>query len=111
MKSNQNDELAEQLLDTKKSERLKEHVLKTPKKPTAEEKNKAAKQRKDMQDDLGKKFRIRIRVSCWRRSAVGFAAIANVGTLNGVLAPLTEEHAVVAATKAEAGERRFEFLH
>ena len=54
MKSNQNDELAEQLLDTKKSERPKEHVLKTPKKPTAEEKNKAAKQRKDIQNDLGK---------------------------------------------------------
>jgi len=54
MKPNQNDELAEQLLDTKKSERPKEHVLKTPKKPTTEEKNKAAKQRKAMQDDLGK---------------------------------------------------------
>jgi hypothetical protein len=54
MKPNQNDELAEQLLDTKKSERPKEHVLKTPKKPTAEEKNKAAKQRKDIQKDLGK---------------------------------------------------------
>ena len=35
MKPNQNDELAEQLLDTKKSERPKEHVLKTPKKPTS----------------------------------------------------------------------------
>jgi hypothetical protein len=54
MKPNQNDELAEQLLDTKKSERPKEHVLKTPNKPTAEEKNRAAKQRKDIQNDLGK---------------------------------------------------------
>jgi len=52
MKSNE--QLAEQLLDTKKSERPKEHVLKTPKKPTVEEKNKAAKQRKAIQDDLGK---------------------------------------------------------
>lgn len=40
MKPNQNDELAEQLLDTKQSERPKKHVLKTPKKPTAEEKEK-----------------------------------------------------------------------
>ena len=54
MKTNQTDELAEQLLDTKKSERPKEHILKTPKTPTVEEKNKAAKQRKDIQDDLGK---------------------------------------------------------
>ena len=46
MKAHQTDELAEQLLDTKKSERPKEHVLKSPKKPTAEEKEKAAKQRK-----------------------------------------------------------------
>ena len=52
MKSNE--QLAEQLLDTTKSERPKEHVLKTPKTPTAEEKNKAAKQRKDIQNDLGK---------------------------------------------------------
>jgi hypothetical protein len=36
MKPNQNDELAEQLLDTKKSERPKEHVLKTLKKPTVD---------------------------------------------------------------------------
>jgi hypothetical protein len=49
-----NEQLAEQLLDTTKSERPKEHVLKTPKTPTAEEKNKAAKQRKDIQNDLGK---------------------------------------------------------
>ena len=48
------EQLAEQLLDTEKSERPKEHVLQTPKKPTAEEKEKAAKQHKDMQDDLGK---------------------------------------------------------
>jgi len=48
------DELAEQLLDTKKSERPQEHVLKTPKKPTAEEKEKAARQRKAIQDNLGK---------------------------------------------------------
>jgi hypothetical protein len=54
MKAHQTDELAEQLLDTKKSERPKEHILKTPKKPTAEEKIKAAKQRKAIQDDLGK---------------------------------------------------------
>jgi len=54
MKPNQNDELAEQLLDIKKSERPKEHVLKIPKKPTVEEKEKAAKQRKAIQDDLGK---------------------------------------------------------
>jgi hypothetical protein len=53
MKPNQNDELAEQLLDSK-GERPKGHVLKTPKKPTAEEKEKAAKQRKAIQDDLGK---------------------------------------------------------
>lgn len=49
-----NDELAEQLLNTKKSERPQEHVLKTPKKPPAEEKEKATKQRKAIQDDLGK---------------------------------------------------------
>jgi hypothetical protein len=36
MKPNQNDELAEQLLDTKKSERPQEHVLKTPKKADRE---------------------------------------------------------------------------
>jgi hypothetical protein len=48
------DELAEQLLDTKKSERPQEHVLKTPKKPTAEEKEKAARQRTAIQDNLGK---------------------------------------------------------
>jgi hypothetical protein len=54
MKPNQNDELAEQLLDTKKSERPKEHVLKTPSKPTVKEKNKAATQRKAAQHDLGK---------------------------------------------------------
>jgi hypothetical protein len=48
MKSNE--QLAEQLLDTTKSERPKEHVLKTSKTPTAE----AAKQRKDIQNDLGK---------------------------------------------------------
>jgi hypothetical protein len=54
MKTHQTDELAEQLLDTKKSERPQEHVLKTPKQPTAEEKEKAAKQRKAIEDDLGK---------------------------------------------------------
>ena len=53
MKSKQNDELAEQLLDAEK-QYPKEQVLKTPKKPTAEEKEKAAKQRKAIQDDLGK---------------------------------------------------------
>ena len=45
------------------------------------------------------------------RSAVGFAAIANGGNVDGVLVPLIEEHAVVAAAEAEAGERRFEILH
>lgn len=54
MKSNQNDESADQLLDTKKSERPKEHVLKTPKKPTVKEKNKAATHRKAARHDLGK---------------------------------------------------------
>jgi hypothetical protein len=44
---------AEQLLDSK-GVRPKGHVLKTPKKPTAEEKIKAAKQRKAIQHDLGK---------------------------------------------------------
>ena len=48
------EQLAEQLLGTKKSERPKEHVLETPKRPTTEEKNKAAKERKAIQDDLGK---------------------------------------------------------
>jgi|HubBroStandDraft_4_1064222.scaffolds.fasta_scaffold56549_3 hypothetical protein len=47
-------QLAEQLLNSKKSERPKEHALKTPKKPTAKEKNKAATQRKAVQHDLGK---------------------------------------------------------
>jgi preprotein translocase subunit Sss1 len=53
MNPNQNDELAEQLLDSK-GERPKGHVLKAPKKPTAEEKEKVAKQGKAIQDDLGK---------------------------------------------------------
>ena len=53
MKPNQNDELAEQLLDAEK-QYPQEYVLKTPTKPTAEEKEKAAKQRKDIQDSLGK---------------------------------------------------------
>ncbi len=48
------EQLAEQLLDTKKSERPQEHVLKTPKKPTVKEKNKAQTQRKAIQHDLGK---------------------------------------------------------
>src|ERR1700722_13035594 len=43
--------------------------------------------------------------------AVRFAAIADGGNVDGVLAPLIEEHAVVAAAEPEAGERRFEFLH
>ena len=47
------EQLAEELLNSK-SERPKEHVLKTPKKPTAEEKIKAVKQRKAIQNDLGK---------------------------------------------------------
>lgn len=44
---------AEQLLEAEK-QYPKGHVLKTPKQPTAEEKEKAAKQRKAIQDDLGK---------------------------------------------------------
>jgi hypothetical protein len=47
------DRLAEQLLDTK-GERPREHVLKTPKKPTVKEKNKAKTQRKAIERDLGK---------------------------------------------------------
>jgi hypothetical protein len=47
------EQLAEQLLNSA-SEYPKEHILKTPKEPTAEEKNKAAKQRNMIQDDLGK---------------------------------------------------------
>jgi hypothetical protein len=53
MKTNQTDELAEQLLEAEK-QYPKGHVLTTPKQPTAEEKEKAAQQHKDMQDDLGK---------------------------------------------------------
>jgi hypothetical protein len=48
-----NEQLTEQLLDTQKSERPKENVLKTPKKPTAKEKNKASTQRKAARHDLG----------------------------------------------------------
>jgi len=44
-------------------------------------------------------------------SAVGFAAIADGGDCDSVLVPLIEENAVVATAEAEAGERRFEFLH
>jgi hypothetical protein len=51
MKSNK--QFAEELLDTKITERPKEHVLKTPKKPSVKEKNKAATQRKAIQHDLG----------------------------------------------------------
>jgi hypothetical protein len=39
MKANENEQLAEQLLDSE-SERPKGHVLKTPKKPSIEEKKK-----------------------------------------------------------------------
>jgi hypothetical protein len=53
MKTHQTDELAEHLLDIEK-QHPQEHVLKTPKQPTAAEKEKAAQQRKDMQDSLGK---------------------------------------------------------
>lgn len=45
--------VAEQLLDAK-GERPKEHVLKTPRKPTAKEKNKAKTQRKAIVHDLGR---------------------------------------------------------
>ena len=44
-------------------------------------------------------------------SAVGFAAVANGGNVDGVLVPLIEEHAVVATAETEAGERRFELLY
>ncbi len=47
------EQLAEELLNSK-SERPKEHVLKTPKKPGVKEKNKAQTQRKAIQHDLGK---------------------------------------------------------
>ena len=50
---NQDRELAERLLDAK-GERPKEHVLKTPKKPTVKEKNKAKTQHKAIKHDLGK---------------------------------------------------------
>ena len=43
----------EQLLDSE-SQRPKEHVLKSPKKPDAKQKNKAATQRKAIQHDTGK---------------------------------------------------------
>lgn len=44
-------------------------------------------------------------------SAVGFAAVADGGDVDGVLVPLIEEHAVITTAKTVAGERRFEFLH
>jgi len=48
-----NDEVAEQLLDSK-TEHPQEHILKSPKKPTAKEKNKAATQRKAVRHDTGR---------------------------------------------------------
>ena len=43
--------------------------------------------------------------------AVSFAAMADGGDRDGLLACGIEEHAVVATAEAEAGERRFKFLH
>lgn len=51
MKHNQ--EIAEQLLDST-GERPQEHILKSPKKPTAQEKKKAAKQREAIRRDTGR---------------------------------------------------------
>ncbi|HXB19952.1 MAG TPA: hypothetical protein VNV88_01160 [Candidatus Solibacter sp.] len=43
--------------------------------------------------------------------AVSFAAMADGGDRDGLLACGIEEHALVATSEAEAGERRFKFLH
>ena len=96
--SHQTDELAEQLLDTEKSERPKEHVLKTPKKP-------APKTRTRRRSSARNPTRPR-EVVPNPHSSLPLAqvsgrlrGIANGGNVDGVLVPLIEEHAGVATAR------------